>query len=259
MNILKRALIEKTGHENGFENILSSHDDGVLLGSALHGIQALIAEDNYRWIVDIHSEVSKYLYSELTRCFPNATRPDRKFVLLQINDLAIFLRRASKLAQSLPNQLAVDYDKQVTEELTHFADAETKATEIERIVRQRIGQQKFRDGMLQYWGGACAVTGVDVTEVLRASHAKPWAECKSDTERLDVFNGFLLCAHLDALFDRFLISFDDKGQMLISPKLSQNQRDILGLNDDLCLRWIADRHLLYLDYHRAKFFDLQGG
>ncbi|MGY6278166.1 HNH endonuclease, partial [Methylomonas sp. MgM2] len=89
MNILKRALIEKTGHENGFENILSSHDNGVLLGSALHGIQALIAEDNYQWIVDIHSEVSKYLYSELTRCFPNATRPDRKFVLVQINDLAI--------------------------------------------------------------------------------------------------------------------------------------------------------------------------
>ncbi|MGR9053573.1 MAG: HNH endonuclease, partial [Gammaproteobacteria bacterium] len=156
------------------------------------------------------------------------------------------------------NQLSIDYEKQVKDELAHFPNAEIKATEIERIVRQRIGQQKFREAMLEYWGSACAATGVDVPEVLRASHAKPWAECDSDAERLDVFNGFLLCAHFDALFDRFLISFDDMGQMLISPKLSQDQRNILGLNDELRLRWIADRHLLYLGYHRTRFFDLQG-
>ncbi len=34
MNILQRTLIEKTGHENGFENILPSLDDQVLLDSA---------------------------------------------------------------------------------------------------------------------------------------------------------------------------------------------------------------------------------
>ena len=45
-----------------------------------------------------------------------------------------------------------------------------------------------------------------------ASHAKPWAECANDAERLDVFNGFLLVANLNALFDRFLISFDDTGR-----------------------------------------------
>ena len=36
-------------------------------------------------------------------------------------------------------------------------------------------------------------------EVLRASHAKPWAECANDAERLDVFNGFLLVANLDGV------------------------------------------------------------
>ena len=55
------------------------------------------------------------------------------------------------------------------------------------MVRQRVGQNKFRDAMLDYWGGACAVTGVAIPEVLRASHAKPWAECGTDAERLDVF------------------------------------------------------------------------
>ncbi|MFN2857939.1 HNH endonuclease, partial [Escherichia coli] len=88
--------------------------------------------------------------------------------------------------------------------------------EVERLVRQRVGQDRYRDALLAYWGGACAVTGVTVTETLRASHAKPWAECTDDTERLDAFNGFLLVANLDALFDRFLISFDGTGRLLIS-------------------------------------------
>ena len=41
------------------------------------------------------------------------------------------------------------------------------------MVRQRVGQNKFRDAMMDYWGGACAVTGVAIPEVLRASHASP--------------------------------------------------------------------------------------
>ena len=78
----------------------------------------------------------------------------------------------------------------------------SNGTEVERMVRQRIGQQNFRQALMTYWGGACAVTGIDVSDVLRASHIKPWAECATDAERLDVFNGFLLSANLDALFDK---------------------------------------------------------
>jgi hypothetical protein len=84
-------------------------------------------------------------------------------------------------------------------------------------VLQRVGQNKFREAMLDYWGGACAVTGVAIPQVLRASHAKPWSECASDAGRLDVFNGFLLSANLDALFDRYLISFDEQGELIIAP------------------------------------------
>lgn len=129
----------------------------------------------------------------------------------------------------------------------------SKNTEVERMVRQRIGQNSFRNAMLNYWGGSCAVTGIAVSEVLRASHAKPWVDCTNDTERLDVFNGFLLSANLDALFDRCLITFDDMGKIIISPRLSQDQCDTLGLSPNLCLRWIANEHLFYLQYHRSLF------
>jgi predicted restriction endonuclease len=125
-------------------------------------------------------------------------------------------------------------------------------TEIERLVRQRVGQNKFRDAMLDYWGGACAVTGVAIPEVLRASHAQPWAECATDAQRLDVFNGFLLSANLDALFDRFLISFDEQGGLLIAPALTGINLHPLGIAPGMKLRWINPLHQPYLALHRAR-------
>jgi putative restriction endonuclease len=61
----------------------------------------------------------------------------------------------------------------------------------------------FRRSLIEYWGGRCAVTGLDVVEVLR----KPWADCESDAERLDVFNQLLLASHLDALSDKGFLKF----------------------------------------------------
>lgn len=78
------------------------------------------------------------------------------------------------------------------------------------MVRQRIGQKTFRNALLNYWGDACAVKDIALPEVLRASHTKPWTDCFKDAERLDVFNGFILCANMDLLFDHCLITFDDK-------------------------------------------------
>jgi predicted restriction endonuclease len=122
------------------------------------------------------------------------------------------------------------------------------------LVKQRVGQDTFREALLDYWGGACAVTGIAIPEMLRASHAKPWAKCESDEERLDVFNGFLLSANLDALFDRGLISFDPEGKMLVSSQISAQQRSLIGLADRLVLRWVAAEHLSYLAWHRQFLF-----
>ncbi|WP_197702519.1 HNH endonuclease [Candidatus Nitrosoglobus terrae] len=123
---------------------------------------------------------------------------------------------------------------------------------VERWVSQRVGQDKFCEAMLEYWGGACAVTGVNIPEVLRANHAKPWAECVTDAERLDVFNGLLLMANLDALFDRFLISFDEQGRMLIAPALAEVDLFPLGIMPGMELRWIEPQHQPYLAQHRHR-------
>lgn len=125
------------------------------------------------------------------------------------------------------------------------------------MVRQRVGQNKFRDAMMDYWGGACAVTDVAIPEVLRASHAKPWAECATEAERLDVFNGFLLSANLDALFDRFLISFDEQGLLIISSVLAGIDLQPLGISLGMKLRWVDALHQPYLVTHRSRLLQNQ--
>lgn len=249
MNPLDRILIEKAGRENGFENVLLDHEDIVLLGSARHRAQAKITLENGLWLLTLPVGL---LCSEVKRSFPAIESGQGRFIATSISMLAQILRRTAALAQSLPDQAEIDYEAQVQKAL---AKLPANGTEIERMVRQRIGQNAFRSAMMDYWGNACSVTGITVSEVLRASHAKPWADCSNDAERLDVFNGFLLVANLDALFDRFLISFDDKGAILISPYLTEDQRSPLGLNQKLNLRWLAEEHLPYLQYHRSLYLD----
>jgi putative restriction endonuclease len=43
-----------------------------------------------------------------------------------------------------------------------------KATEAERLVVQRVGQDVFRRGLLDYWEGRCAITGLAVPELSTA-------------------------------------------------------------------------------------------
>jgi predicted restriction endonuclease len=97
-----------------------------------------------------------------------------------------------------------------------------------------------------------AVLRVQEQRLLRASHIKPWRDCETDAERLDVYNGLLLAAHLDAAFDVFLISFDDDGRILISPALTEPDRAALGIHADLRLTKIAPAHLPQLAWHQDR-------
>ena len=249
MNPLQRTLIEKTGNDNGFEHVVASDVSGVTLASARHANRALIGLDNGAYHVRFETG-SQSLLPELHRSFPKTQVTDAFRVGTEA-DLAALLRRASSLSRALPSQAANDYQQAVVAELAELP-ASIAGTEVERMVRQRVGQNKFRDAMMDYWGGACAVTGVAIPEVLRASHAKPWAECATDAERLDVFNGFLLSANLDALFDRFLISFDEHGVLVIAPALAGIDLQPLGISPGMKLRWVNALHQPYLEMHRAR-------
>src|SRR5207247_8112116 len=104
-----------------------------------------------------------------------------------------------------------------------------RTTEAERLVVMRIGQDIFRDALMDYWGGRCPLTGITEPALLRASHIVPWSDC-NDEQRLDVHNGLLLPALWDAAFDQGLVSFGDDGTPRASPKLSEVARMALFLD-----------------------------
>lgn len=117
----------------------------------------------------------------------------------------------------------------------------------------RIGQGRYRDLLINYWGG-CAVTGCKVLEVLIASHIKPWRECNVH-EATAMLNGLLLVPNLDIAFDKGLITFEDDGQIRLSPQLKSSTAEILGIKDDMRLRMEpTEYHLPFLRFHRAKVF-----
>lgn len=256
MNPLQRTLIEKAGHDNGFEYVLPGDEHHVMLASARHPAQVAVTASEDKFEVAIQSG-SATLAQELARTFPNAGVAMHGFVLQTEAAMAQWLRRAAALSQVLPNQAVTAFEQQVKAELSAMPEPAAQNTEVLRMVRQRVGQQAYRQAMLDYWGGTCAVTGMALPQALRASHAKPWAECSTDAERLDVYNGFLLSANLDALFDSFLASFRADGVVLVSKKVTLENRQRLGLNEHMQLRWVALQHKPYLDFHRRKFSELE--
>ena len=168
---------------------------------------------------------------------------------LCVSDMAALhhlLRRAFQLSRTLPDALLRVFE----DETTNLP----RATEAERLVVQRVGQDIFRRGLFEYWDGRCAITGLAVPELLRASHIKPWSDCVTDAERLDVFNGLLLAAHLDAAFDAGFITIAEDGRGLVSSILPVDARSVLGLDGSLRVRGLHQAHERYLPWHRAKIF-----
>lgn len=160
------------------------------------------------------------------------------------------LSRARILDATLPTRLYDSWQAQVNGLTT---------TERDVLAKQRVGQDLFREGLFAYWRGRCAVTGIEIPELLRASHIKPWRDC-ADAERLDIHNGLLLAAHLDALFDAHLLSFGEQGEAIWAATASPALLDALGLAlRPLRIQGLSAGHHAYLQGHRAELRRLGEG
>lgn len=86
---------------------------------------------------------------------------------------------------------------------------------------------------------------------------KTLGRMQNGSERLCPYNGFLLAVNLDALFDKFLISFEDDGKIIISPGLPQQDLEAAGITADMKLRFVQPKHLPFLRWHRARMAAVQ--
>ncbi|MCE9991888.1 HNH endonuclease [Enterobacter asburiae] len=119
------------------------------------------------------------------------------------------------------------------------------------LIQARVGQGTFRSECLALYP-ECPVTGITFQPLLRASHIKPWSACKTAHERLNPYNGLMLAAHIDTLFDSGWISFANEGEVLISNQLDFETCDKLSLPERIAT--LRTPSLSYLKWHREYVF-----
>ena len=241
--------LEKAAIDNGFDLELEHTADWLAFGSSQTSLRIWLgASGESRFVAamsrdDVLDGLAG-LGTASTDPFPEGATG-----ALSVADVAALhrlLRRAFQLSRTLPDGLLRVFEAQ-TSDLP-------RTTEAERLVVQRVGQDIFRRGLLEYWDGRCAITALDVPELLRASHIKPWADCDTDAERLDVFNGLLLAAHLDAAFDAGLITIAEDGTVLVSAALPFAARSAFGLDGSLKVTGLRGAHERFLPWHRSRIF-----
>lgn len=250
---LTRTLLEKAATDNGFDRALVPEGKWLVFASTQCPLRVWLAAFGEDVLLAAFSQhnVSRALGdygTPMVAPAPKGVVEGR--AVPDVPALHRLLRRAFQLSKALPNELLHTFEKQVA--------ALPKTTEAERLVVQRVGQDLFRDGLLDLWEGRCAVTGLAVPELLRASHIKPWADCETDAERLDVYNGLLLAPHLDAAFDRGFITVDDDGAIIVSATLDAQARATLRLDHPLRVHDLTDGHRGYLSWHRERVFRKAG-
>jgi hypothetical protein len=137
-------------------------------------------------------------------------------------------------------------------EIAIDTDSAISPTERTALVQARRGQGLFRDNVRAI-ERACRITRVARMEHLIASHIRPWRD-SSNEQRLDGENGFLLTPTVDHLFDKGFISFEDTGQLIVSPVADPVSMRRMGIDRDRRVSVGAFSHgqKSYLDYHREN-------
>jgi len=247
--VIERILLEKAAVDEGFGILMTGDEDWLAFqGLGTPGSIRLSYFDAFYFAATDHAGVAAELKTSWQTALPAGSPPApagfTAFAAATTSALHRLVRDMRRLARSLPREPLRLFEEKMAVELG--------ATEVKRLVAQRVGQDIFRDALMEYWGGQCAVTGLAEPRLLRASHIKPWARCDSDAERLDVHNGLLLAVHLDAAFDAGLISFADDGKILFSPKFVGADRQTLGLQASCALTKLSPGHRDKLAWHRTN-------
>ncbi len=145
------------------------------------------------------------------------------------------------------SDLSLDIDVKYIEKDIENLEGDTRLS----VIKARVHQSDFRKILLCKYG-KCCICGIDEEELLTASHIKPWV--KSDNkEKVNGYNGLLLCPNHDKLFDSGFISFDNKGKILISKSLSVENQQFMNISGDIQIN-LSYEMKPFMTYHRKHIY-----
>ncbi len=137
-------------------------------------------------------------------------------------------------------------EKDDTESLINSFNKEnnSKVTQKKILANRRIGQEVFKKRLSKIYH-KCLLCDMSDVRYLVASHIKPWSK-SDDVEKLDFYNGFLLCPSHDA-------AFDEIGNILVSNFIDEKTINSLNLKEDMKID-LFEENKKYLEFHRSYIF-----
>ena len=165
-----------------------------------------------------------------------------------------------RLAFESEKLLAQKIGKQVEEisEVELF-DLPKEGKEREVLVKVRVNQSFFRKTVLAAYDFKCCITGLEIPELLNASHIIPWSKDKAN--QINPRNGLCLNAIHDRAFDRGLLTVTPELMIKVSKsvkkgKVNDATQDFLlryeGLEINKPTRFLPDTK--FLKYHNKNVF-----
>lgn len=157
---------------------------------------------------------------------------------------------------SLSNFSAILVNDQIVIEETERKAVEGRTdigpTQKLQLIQSHRGQGIFRTNV-RLNETRCRITGVSNPNFLIASHIKLWS-VSNDKEKLDGNNGLLLSPHIDNLFDKGWISFQNNGDILISKFFDEYILNQWNLIQVINVGTFSSKQSVYLEYHRTNRF-----
>lgn len=114
---------------------------------------------------------------------------------------------------------------EVARNLSQFGRAEIfpEGKTRETMVRTRVNQGFFRAAVLASYEARCCITGLQISELLTASHIVPWSvDIKN---RTNPANGLCLNAIHDRAFDCGLLTVTPDFKVKVSPRIQAQSKD----------------------------------
>lgn len=146
----------------------------------------------------------------------------------------------------------IEWEEQESQKIKD--DRQLPATEKESLIKARRGQGLFRQRVARL-EHMCRITHVSNPTHLIAGHIKPWC-LSNNEERLAEANGLLLTPSIDHLFGDGFISFENNGELLISPIAHKESLQKMGVATDRVINvgGFTESQKFFLKIHRDDVF-----
>ncbi|WP_435308555.1 HNH endonuclease [Sebaldella termitidis] len=239
-------------YSKAITNPYENYNENTIWDPNGHRVDIEVINLEYSFKMKNYKETVLEYKSKVEKYFPyNVDGNGNQGYLFKITEdfanyiISLIEKNGNKKVEIYSNREEIEEIEQLLE------DKKLIGEEKEVVIKARVNQGIFRKQLLNS-ECKCKLCGLSNEKLLIASHIKPWSESDKN-EKLHIHNGLLFCPHHDKLFDKFLISFEDDGKIIISDELSQEDRMLLNIRDNMKVK-ISDENKKYLKWHRNEFF-----